>query len=43
MTAPFRTTEDYELFLYTLGEQFPMVIINISLQISSITVFQRRR
>jgi hypothetical protein len=26
MTAPFRTTEDYELFLYTIVEQFPSVI-----------------
>jgi hypothetical protein len=25
MTAPFRTTGDYELFLYTLAEQFPSV------------------
>jgi hypothetical protein len=25
MTDPFRTPEDYELFLYTLTEQFPIV------------------
>lgn len=25
MTSPLRTPEDYELFLYTLGEQFPSV------------------
>jgi hypothetical protein len=26
MMTPFRTTGDYELFLYTLAEQFPSVI-----------------
>ena len=25
MSNPLRTSEDYELFLYTLGEQFPSV------------------
>jgi hypothetical protein len=25
MTSPFRTSEDYELFLYTLTEQFPSI------------------
>lgn len=25
MTHPLRTSEDYELFLYTLTEQFPSV------------------
>ncbi len=35
MTNPFRTAEDYELFLYTLTEQFPSVH-------SSTIVFIRR-
>jgi hypothetical protein len=35
MTNPFRTPEDYELFLYTLTEQFPSVR-------SSTIVFIRR-
>ncbi len=25
MTRPFRTPEDYELFLYTLGERYPQI------------------
>jgi hypothetical protein len=35
VTDPFRTPEDYELFLYTLVEQFPSVN-------SSTIVFVRR-
>jgi hypothetical protein len=35
MTHPFRTPEDYELFLYSLTEQFPAVS-------SSTIVFIRR-
>jgi hypothetical protein len=35
MSSPLRTPEDYELFLYTLAEQFPSIV-------SSTLVFIRR-
>jgi hypothetical protein len=35
MTEPFRTPEDYELFLYTLTERFP------SIQRSTLTFVRR--
>jgi hypothetical protein len=35
MSSPLRTAEDYELFLYTLAEQFPSIV-------SSTLVFIRR-
>ena len=35
MSNPFRTPEDYELFLYTLVEQFP------SIRRSTVTLIRR--
>jgi len=36
MSNPFRTPEDYELFLYTLTEQFP------SIRRPAVTLIRRR-